>query len=296
MSAAPPLTVETAADLVRLHLPPGLPRALEPVGEGDFCFAYRAGDRIVRVAKHAEAAAAIRREACVLARIADRLPLEVPRPEYHEPPGGPPFTVHRTVGGHVLTSAAWEALPPGPRAHLVQHVADFLRQLHGLAEEGIACDLPRLDEAAFAAALRHDVPMEMAGRLAPDVLRRLDAALEATAARGPESPLALLHRDLAPGHLLCDEARGALTGVIDFGDVAIGPPARDFIFLYEDFGVSLCDEVARAYAGPDAAALMEDVRAWYLLEALSWTLERLRLGSDAEAAHGLREITRELGG
>ena len=36
----------------------------------------------------------------------------------------------------------------------------------------------------------------------------------------------LLHCDLAPGHVLYDPSTGALTGIIDFGDVAIGEPTN----------------------------------------------------------------------
>jgi aminoglycoside 2''-phosphotransferase len=177
---------------------------------------------------------------------------------------------------------------------VAEQLAAFLRELHGLAEDGMACDFPRLQEAAFAARLRRAADAELGDRLPRHVRTRLDSLLESRAVDLREHPLALLHCDLAPGHLLYDQRRAKLTGVIDFGDAALGPPARDFIFLYEDFGVKCCEAVAAAYAGHAAAALMERVRTWYLLEALAWTLGRLRLGRSVDVAHGLGEITREV--
>lgn len=298
------MDADEAARLVLRHLPDGVRGPWAPAGEGDFCFAYRTGSTgstgswIVRAAKHAGAAAALHREVCVLGLVADGLPLEVPRPTLHEPPGCPPFTVHREVVGAVLTRAVWEALSPPARARAGERLADFLWALHGSARRvSGACDLPRLDETALADRLRRDAPAALSGFLAPAVLRGLDATLADRSRQRRAGPAALLHCDIAPGHILYDEATGALTGVIDFGDLALGPPARDFIFLYEDFGPALCEEALAAYAasaGAEAPTFAE-VRSWYLVEAVSWTLERLALGARQDATHGLAEIERELG-
>lgn len=97
--------------------------------------------------------------------------------------------------------------------------------------------------------------------------------------------------------MLYDPAAGRLTGVIDFGDLALGDPARDFIYLYEDFGADLLAAVLRhypRYAGEPAAALLPRVRAWYLLETVAWTLDRHAHARPADVAHGLAEVAREL--
>lgn len=38
-----------------------------------------------------------------------------------------------------------------------------------------------------------------------------------------------MHGDLVPEHILLDEKTGQLSGIIDFGDVALGDPAQDFL-------------------------------------------------------------------
>ncbi|MBS1735439.1 MAG: aminoglycoside phosphotransferase family protein [Bacteroidetes bacterium] len=44
---------------------------------------------------------------------------------------------------------------------------------------------------------------------------------------------ALLHNDFSFNHILCNRGTGKITGVIDFGDAAIGDAAFDYIYLYE---------------------------------------------------------------
>jgi aminoglycoside 2''-phosphotransferase len=103
-----------------------------------------------------------------------------------------------------------------------------------------------------------------------------------------------LHCDIEPGHVLSDPLNGNLTGVIDFGDLAIGDPARDFIYIYEDFGPLLLREVLNRYAGRDAQLMISAIRQWYLLEAISWTVEMFHTERHSELERGLAEIRREL--
>ncbi|HYF00659.1 MAG TPA: phosphotransferase, partial [Planctomycetota bacterium] len=112
--------------------------------------------------------------------------------------------------------------------------------------------------------------------------------------RERERPLVLLHRDVGPGHVLYDPRSGRVTGIIDFGDVALGDPARDFIFLYEDFGTALLSLVLDRYGREPREALLPRLRFWYLVETVYWTLCAREGDRRADLAHGLAEIAREV--
>src|SRR5439155_24588353 len=60
----------------------------------------------------------------------------------------------------------------------------------------------------------------------------------------------LCHGDFSSDHLLVDPTCGALTGVIDFGDVAIGDPAGEFTWRAE-YGETFFERVLEAYAIAD---------------------------------------------
>lgn len=64
----------------------------------------------------------------------------------------------------------------------------------------------------------------------------------------------LIHCDLACEHIFCDPVRGALTGVIDWGDVTIGDPALDFVGLYSRHGRAFTERVLANYRGMIDAA------------------------------------------
>ena len=262
-----------AARRMLAHALGGFRARLRPAGEGDFCLAFRQHARIVRVARHAEAAAALEREACVMSRIAAALPLPVPQPVFHRPAERCAFSVHARIPGAALTRRRWERLPPAVREEAARGLGRFLDALHALpVAEGTRCGVPTLDRAACATRLRRDAAV-LASRLAPRVATRLDAALarwSAPAADDAEPAPVLLHRDVAPGHVLFDARSGALTGVIDFGDLAVGDPARDFIYVHEDFGPEILAGVLRGYGRESAATLLPRMHAWYLLETVEW--------------------------
>ena len=269
--------------------------SIEPFGSGDFCLAFRLRGQVFRIARHAEAAEALQRESCILSKIAPILPLPVPQPAYHAPHGCPPFTVHQEITGEFLTRETWEGMRAPARERATSDLAAFLRSLHALPTEiGLECGLAQIDAAEIARRLRENAANTIQRHLEHETQQKLDRTLKRWSFQPAVRRRALLHCDLGPGHLLYDPSTLQLTGVIDFGDVVLGDPARDFIYIYEDFGPRLLREVLARYAGKEASKMMPAIRKWYLLEAISWTIGMYMEGRGSDLDHGLAEIQREL--
>jgi aminoglycoside 2''-phosphotransferase len=267
----------------------------EPFGSGDFCLAFRNGNEVIRMARRLDAAGALERESCVLAKIAPRLPLPVPRPTYHAPDGSPPFTVHDEIVGEILTREDWEGMPPSSRGKAASDLASFLKTFHALPIEiGLECGLVQIDAAEMAHSLQQEAADTIHPFLEPAVQRKFDQILETWSSQPEVWRPGLLHCDIGPGHVLYDPSTLQLTGVIDFGDLVIGNPARDFIYIYEDFGPLILQEVLTRYAGKESPKMLPAIRKWYLLEAISWTINRYGERHKADLDHGLAEIQREL--
>lgn len=286
----------TAVQLLREFVPIDAGR-LVFLGVGDFCYAFRNQGRVFRIAKHPEAAEALHREACVLPGIADHLALPVPRPTVHATASGPAFTIHGEIRGAALTRKVWLQLPPARQVRVASELAAFLRSLHDLSDSvGRRCGLPVLDMGSFARRLREEAPPLLFPLLPIEESRRLDPLLaRCESGLGGDGPCnVLLHCDIAPGHVLHDPRVGTLTGIIDFSDLALGDPARDFIYIYEDFGPEMLAAVLAAYRRENGGALLPRIRLWYLLELISWTLLAVRRRREGDMKDGIGEILREL--
>jgi aminoglycoside phosphotransferase (APT) family kinase protein len=245
------VTPELAADLIRDQFP-GVTAAQVTVlatGWDNIAFVVD-GQWLFRFPRRQIAVPGVMREIAILPKLAPRLPLPVPDPQFAGQPSAHypwPFFGARLLPGTELADAG---LTETQRAPAAMAVGDFLRVLH-------APDLVPLTDGAGLPEdpMRRASPPVRAVR-AREILDRLiaagivppggDAALlldRASDAPHPAGPLVISHGDLHIRHLLVD-AGGDAAGVIDWGDLCLADPAVDLSFAY--FG----------FAGPQRAALL----------------------------------------
>lgn len=295
--------IASTLDGVARHLQAGHPgleiRSLEYLADGDFCRAYVLNRHlVVRVPRHGEAARALAREACVLASVGARLPVTVPLPTYVARGEAPDasFSVHVRVPGRELTPELWRSFPAAVRARLAMDVGRFLRRVHHLdVALGGTCGLDVMDHAGLVAWLWQrirEAPGPVPGPLRRALDERFSAYLEG-GDRWAYDPV-LLHGDLGPGHVLIEVARARITGVIDWGDVAIGDPARDFIFVYEDWGSEFLELALEGYGSEPKERIRPRVHMHYLADQLAWTLRAAREGRPSDVEHGIEALERSL--
>ncbi len=250
----------------------------------------------VRVAKHEEASRALSREACLLSKIADALPLPVPQPRVGRDATGNVVSLHQEVVGVELVPGRWQGLPEPARGDMARRMGAFLAALHGLGTAaGEACELPVTDPAADVARLAGRVEEE-GDFLPPDLRDALGRRFAAYLEGGPgwAYEAAILHGDFGPGHVLVDPAAAAVQGVIDWGDARIGDPARDFIFVYEDWGPAFLDLAAEGYGLEPPERLLPRVFIHYLADQLAWTWRVQEWGNQRAVDDGVEALRRAL--
>ena len=258
------LDAEQVLRLVQAQFPGLNARTARYLAEGWDSEVYRVEARdglwALRFPKRREVEPSVAVEAALLELIAPRVPLEVPRFTLRGEPGeGFPyrFAGYRLLPG-VPAAPSGRGLPargiaPRPAPEEAGRVLGrFLRALHAIPPvEGRAAGLaeqPR-DPARMAARARAALPG--ARRVLPaSLLDRAERALEPPPS-GPLGPLAVVHNDLGPCHVLVDPA-GLPTGVIDWADAALGDPASDFVGVLGWLGPAGLEAALEAWAGvPD---------------------------------------------
>jgi aminoglycoside phosphotransferase (APT) family kinase protein len=188
-------------------------------------------DLILRFPRRSIAIPGVEREIRVLPRLAPLLPVSIPVPVRVGRAGSGypwPFFGARLLAGVELPEAG---LPDSDRIGVATALGSFLRQLHdpAVATASFVTDLPVDPMGRADMAVRVDRALDglaevEAARLwtAPRALR---GALESARALPASTARAVLHGDLHVRHLLVLE--GALSGVIDWGDLCIGDPSID---------------------------------------------------------------------
>ena len=256
----------------------GLPLRAVP-NQGTDNLVFRLGAELaVRLPRKSGAVAALLREQRWLPEVAPQLPLAVPVPvAAGQPDDGYPFPwlVCRWVPGE---PARPRNLDPGDARRL----ADFVAALQAVEPAGgppvepgaRAGPVPAYDRTART-ALAAVAALRSAGRIEPDLVDPARAEqVWADGLAAPPWPGAgvWVHRDLYFGNLLTIEGR--LSGVIDFGGLAVGDPAGDVMGAFHMFGPGRPPGVRRNRRG--GPATWARARAWTLvmaLEALPYYLD-----------------------
>jgi aminoglycoside phosphotransferase (APT) family kinase protein len=315
-----------AAELISARFPELAGAGVRPLAEGwdntvhsvtgPAGRAGRAGDAdrgdvewLFRFPRRVAALPGVQREIAALPRLAPRLPLPIPVPEYVGQPGPDqpwPFWGARRLPGSELAVAG---LPEESRTGAAAAIGGFLRALHdpGLAAEAAAWPLDPAEpgevlpvdplnratpSSRTATTLQRLADLERQGLYEPELAaRELLAAAERLGP--PPDPPAVSHGDLHIRHVLV-EPDGSATAVIDFGDLCLADPAVDLSLAYA------------AFIGEARAALLEmygpvpperELRARAVALFLSGALAvyALDVGASAllaEALAGLRRAVR----
>lgn len=232
-----PLSAERRAEI--LDYVSGRHSDITPVlnEEGwDFVVAI-ADDLVYRFPRSESAAEALRTEVAFLGRFASLTPVHVPTPELIDEPL---HSIYALIPGDPLTPDTLRSWSSSDRARAAEVLGVFLSALHAIPVtealgSGLRPDAWAISwwEPSSRALCLDEVPL-LDHRLRT-LAERTIAAAEPATLRAPRE--AAIHNDLAPEHIL--SAGSAITGIIDFGDVAFGDPALDFQWatIYRDGGV-----------------------------------------------------------
>lgn len=254
------VTPQLAADLIRGQFPDVPARQVTVLATGWDNIAFVVdGQWLFRFPRRQVAVPGVQREIAVLPRLAPRLPLPIPDPQFAGQPSARypwPFFGARLLPGTELADAGLADSERGPAA---ASVGAFLRALHdpGLVPLTDGAGLPVDPMRRASPSVRAGRAREVLGRLVSagtvppgsDASRLLDRADHGT---DPTGPLVVTHGDLHIRHLLVDPS-GAAAGVIDWGDLCLADPAVDLSIAYFGFAGRQRAALLAAYARPVTA-------------------------------------------
>lgn len=244
------LLADQHADLARLPL-----RAIDAGWDNAM---FRLGDRLaVRLPRRAVAAALIAHEQSWLANLADRLALPIPVPyRVGAPARGYPWR---------WSVVPWLSGTPAdqhePHASQAGSFAAFLRSLHVPAPAGAPANAMRgvpLSQRAAGIEERMRRLERGTGLITPRIWRVWDEALSAPL----DVPSTWLHGDLHPRNVLV--RGGAISGIIDWGDITSGDRATDLAAIWMLFDDPRARDQALAAYGCSEATLLR-ARGWAAL-------------------------------
>jgi len=158
-------------------------------------------------------------------------------------------------------------------------IANFINALHDTdLELAQKCGVVQIDEEAYMSRLWLNAQDSLFGVLGNEERRWVEDSMQKyrDVRRSPASLSVLLHHDIRPPHVLYDESKDTVTGVIDFGDMVIGDPCREFALLYVDFGLDFLSRVVKSYRHTDLRGLLTRMFQYYLHDQIDLATRRAK--------------------
>ena len=93
-------------------------------------------------------------------------------------------------------------------------------------------------------------------------------------------PLHFIHGDFGPGNLIVDPTSGRLSGIVDWGNAAIGDPALDFVPLVLWRGWEFAQAVVAAYGLRTDQDFVARIRRKAQIQALQWLTDTVKRQAD----------------
>ena len=250
------------------------------------------GEYIFRFPRRPDVKLQMEKEACLLPKLAQALPVPIPQFEFvwlEDPDPTACFVGYRKLPGQPLTPKAMTT------SQITRQLAGFLSKLHRFSSQPGACNLPagtsqgwRQSYQKFFDWIRSEVfPLLAEGaRLAATDLWQGFLNQEENFHFQP----VLIHADLVWEHILFDPGRGCLTGVIDWGEAVIGDPALDFAGLFDIAGRDATEQVLCEYDGPVDQTFWQRIHFYRTILPFHSIRYGLLSGSKAHLKKGLQQL------
>ena len=248
---------------------PELPvRGIAFLGWGIDSDAYLVNDAwVFRFPNRLEVARALSREIAMLPKLAGRLPIAIPRFDFIGRQTGNRllFAGYRLIRGEPLTVECFDSLTLADQERVLATLAAFLQAVHRFQiTEAAAIGLEEISTREWVEECLVSGKARVLPLLAPrdrEALVNLFADFLADTRNFANTPH-LLYADFAPQHILYDADARDIAGIIDWGDLEIGDPDFDLLYLRQDYGEEFVRRLLGHFPHPEPARLFEKLRVF----------------------------------
>jgi aminoglycoside 2''-phosphotransferase len=181
------------------------------------------------------------------------------------------FVGYREIRGSFLTPKLLAHFSEESQQKLAQDLAQFLFDLHSFP-------LHNAEASGFTIAdhkRRHEGSYKMAKQ---SVFPKLSTSEQKSLSeffqdfmkeqKSYDYEPKLIHGDLAPEHILVEEERDQLSGIIDFGGALIGDPDYDFTYLWIEYGRDFLEALLKNCPVKNFSLLLRKMKMAYVCHCI----------------------------
>lgn len=269
------------------------------LGEGWMNRAYLINHKFVfRLPKEKDGAIDTEKEIKALSNLKKHISLNIPQFIYcGKQDNGYPFVGYKILPGVPMNEQLFHSLSSRTKDEIAYQIAEFMDQISSFCVEQ-AKDL-NIQESNF-----HQDYFEIFHEVKEKVFTKISQEMQAYISFRFKTYLEnkdyfryspkLLHADLSLEHLLFDQKRKKLTGVIDFGDIRIGDPDYEYLYLLEECGEVFTKKVMAMRGDENVQHKLQKLSFFLLADNVVLLLEGLKRNSSEMVEEAIKIIQYEM--
>jgi len=250
---------DTVISLILKHFPKLGVNKIVKIGEGTGNVAYEVNDHLIfRFPRGPANQIQLSQEITLQPLLKTYSTL--PYPEFVYLPADHSFVGYQKLQGvplihELVTFSSWNIF--------AEQIGNFLNQLHSIPQNQVSNLNIQVEDKSFSDWQAQGLPFyERTKHLIP---KRHYSSIEVFFNSKPQNQTSnkvLCHNDLGIEHILV--ANGKVTGVIDWGGVALTDPSCDFARIYRDVGPKILDMVLSKYdTSPEVKVQLRERAVFY---------------------------------
>lgn len=222
---------------IRNEYPKFIIKSINFLGNGYDSDAYIINEEYVfKFPKHPKAANNLYKEAYVLLEIRDQLPVKVPKVEFigkSSEANSVSFVGYEKIEGFALTKDIIDSLDEDIKDNLAREIACFFKALHKI---NLKTTIDRIEiDKKEKCIYEYNIIKEYAYPYLDEHIKdQIDNLYEQLIATDFNYKKSLVHNDFGASNIFFDTTTNKISGIIDFGDVAIYDQDIDFICLLQN--------------------------------------------------------------
>ncbi|WP_338452936.1 aminoglycoside phosphotransferase family protein [Niallia oryzisoli] len=269
------------------------------LGEGWKSRAYLINhDLVFRFPKEEDGAIDTEKEIKALPTLKKHISLNIPEFIYWgKQDNGYPFVGYKILSGEPMDEQLFHSLSSGTKKKIAHQIAEFMDQISSFcAEQAKDLDIGVNNFHQDYLELFHEVKEKVYPKI-DQVMKtyisfRFERYLE-NKENFRYSPK-LLHADLSLDHLLFDKKKQEITGIIDFGDMKIGDPDYEYIYLLEECGEAFTKKVMEIRKEENIQHKLEKLSFFLTADNVILLLEALKRNNSEMLEEAIEIIQSEM--
>lgn len=273
-------------------------RSIKRLGEGWNSNTYLVNDEYVfRFPKEEDGSTDLKKEIKVLPKLKEIVSLKIPDFKYiGKQKNVLRFVGYKIIKGKILNNEEFSLLPNEVKNKIAEQISKFMNEINSFSidcarELGVFENNFYEDYTETFEVFKEKVFPVIDNKLQKYITMKFKKYIDDSDNFKYISKL--IHADLSLNHLMYNQIEEKIEGIIDFGDIQIGDPDFEYIYLLDDCGIEFTKKVMQLRNEKNIEVKLKKISFFLTVDKVGIILEGIRIANKKMIEDGIKALKKE---